>query len=146
METSDARILRGAAIPTGVAGVAAIVISLLAAGPKGSLGAAIGVAVVIIFFTISVLVVNYAAKISPQTMMMAGLLSYAVKFIAVLGLVVALADVTFWNPKAFAWTVVALTLVWITAETRASLQVRVIELAPGKEPAKSASDPNGPSS
>ena len=138
MESSDARILRGAAIPTGLAGVAAIVIGLLVAGSKGALGAAIGLAVVIVFFSISVFVVNYTAKISPGTMMMAGLLSYAVKFIVVLGLVIALHDVTFWNPKAFAWTVVALTLIWIMAETRATLQVRVIELAPGKEPAKSA--------
>jgi hypothetical protein len=146
MESSDARILRGAAIPTGVAGVTAIVISTLAAGSKGSLGAAIGAAVVIVFFTISVVVVNYAAKISPQTMMTAGLMSYAVKFIAVLGLVIALSDVTFWNPKAFAWTVVALTLVWIMSETRALLQTRVIELAPGKEVAKSADDRAGQSS
>jgi ATP synthase protein I len=94
--------------------------------------------VVMAFFTISVVVVSYTAKISPQTMMMAGLLSYAAKFLIVLAVVLALRDVTFWNPKAFAWTVVALTLVWIVAETRTSLQVRVIELAPGKEPAKSA--------
>jgi ATP synthase protein I len=141
MESSDARILRGAAIPTGLVGVAAVVISLLTAGSKGALGAAIGAAVVILFFTISVVVVTYTAKISPQTMMMAALLSYAVKFIVVLSMVIALRDVTFWSPKAFAWTVVALTLVWIMGEARASLQVRVIELAPGKEPAKSAGRP-----
>jgi ATP synthase protein I len=140
MESSDARILRGAAIPTGLVGVIAIVISLLTTGSKGALGAVIGVAVVIVFFTISVLVVNYTAKISPQTMMTAGLMSYAVKFLAVLGLVIALKNVTFWNPRAFAWTVVVLTLVWIMAETRALLQTRVIELAPGKEIAKSADD------
>jgi len=138
MESSDARILRGAAIPTGVAGVLAIAASLVLAGSKGALGATIGAVVVLAFFTISVVVVSYTAKISPQTMMMAGLLSYAAKFVIVLAVVLALRDVTFWNPKAFAWTVVALTLVWIVAETRTSLQVRVIELAPGKEPAKSA--------
>jgi ATP synthase protein I len=138
MESSDARILRGAAIPTGLAAVAAIVVSLLAAGAKGALGAAIGAALVILFFTISVAVVSYTAKISPETMMMAGLLSYAVKFIVVLALVIAFRHVTLWNPKAFAWTVIALTLAWIMSEARASLQVRVIELAPGKEPAKSA--------
>jgi ATP synthase protein I len=37
MESSDARILRGAAIPTGVAGVVAIAASLVVAGPKGAL-------------------------------------------------------------------------------------------------------------
>ncbi|MGI8328952.1 hypothetical protein ACRYCC_03245 [Actinomadura scrupuli] len=138
MESSDARILRGAVIPTGVAGVVAIAASLVTAGSKGALGAAIGAVVVVAFFTISVVVVSYTAKISPETMMMAGLLSYAAKFIVVLAVVLALRDVTFWNPKAFAWTVVGLTLVWIVAETRTSLQVRVIDLAPGKEPAKSA--------
>jgi ATP synthase protein I len=146
MESSDARILRGAVIPTGLAAAAAIVINVLAAGPSGALGAVIGAAVVILFFTISVVVVSYTAKISPQTMMLAGMMSYGVKFVVVLGLVVAFRHTTVWNPRSFAWTVIALTMVWVVAETRASLQVRVIELAPGKEPAKSAGRPGEPKS
>lgn len=121
MESSDARILRGAAIPTAVAGVVAAVIGLLAAGPKGLLGAAFGVVVVLVFFGISVLVV---ARISRQLLMQAALLSYAVKLIVLFGLIIAVKNVGFMDPKAFAWTVIGLTLVWIMAETRVTLSIR----------------------
>lgn len=121
MESSDARILRGAAIPTAVAGVVAALIGLVAVGPKGALGAALGVVVVLLFFGISVLVV---ARISRQMLMQAAMFSYVVKLLALFGLVVAVKNVTFMDPKAFAWTVIGLTVVWIMAETRATLAIR----------------------
>lgn len=121
MQSSDARILRGAAIPTAVAGVVAAAIGLLAAGPKGVLGAALAVVVVLLFFGISVLLV---ARVAQQLLMQAAMLSYVVKLIALFGLVVAVQNVGFMNPKAFAWTVIGLTLVWIVAETRATLSIR----------------------
>ena len=132
MESSDARILRGAAIPTAVAGVVAAAIGLLAVGPKGVLGAALGVAVVLVFFGISVFVV---AKISRQLLMQAAMLSYVVKLIVLFGLIVAVRNVDFMDPKVFAWTVIGLTLVWIAAETRATLSVREPYVQPFSDPA-----------
>jgi ATP synthase protein I len=130
MESSDARILRGAAIPTALAGVVAALISLLVAGPKGALGAVIGLVVVVVFFSISVFVVNWAAKISPQTMMAAALLSYAVKLVATFALIAALNGVTVWNPRAFAWTVIALVLVWILSEALVTVRSRTPYVEP----------------
>jgi ATP synthase protein I len=124
MQSSDARILRGAAVPTGLVGVAAVLLSLLIAGPKGALGAAIAAAVVISFFTVSHLAVSYAAKVSPQTMMLAALASYVLKILAVMILITALNRVTVWNPRVFGWTLLVLVLTWLAAEIRTTLTTR----------------------
>ncbi|MCO6006190.1 hypothetical protein NE236_14450 [Actinoallomurus purpureus] len=124
MQSNDARILRGAAIPTGIVGLVAIVAGLVLAGAKGALGSAIGVAVVLVFFTFGVLVVSYVTKISQQLMMMAGLISFLIKFIAVFALIAAFKGVTLWSAHAFGWTVLALTLVWLAAETNATINTK----------------------
>lgn len=124
MQSNDARMLRGAAIPTAVAGVGAVVIGLLAAGGKGALAAALAAVVVSAFFSISALVVSWAARYSAQTMMLAALASYMVKILAVMLLVTIMDGVTIWNTKVFGWTVIGLALVWIAAEFRVALQRR----------------------
>ncbi|NKZ07114.1 hypothetical protein [Actinomadura latina] len=124
MHTSDARMLRGAVIPTSVAGAGAVVIGLLAAGAKGALAAALASVVVIAFFSISALVVSWAAKYSAQTMMLAALASYAVKILAVMVLVTVMGSVSIWNTTVFGWTVIGLALLWIAAEFRVVLQRR----------------------
>ncbi|RFS81920.1 ATP synthase protein I [Actinomadura pelletieri DSM 43383] len=125
MHTSDARMLRGAAIPAAAAGVGAVLIGLLTAGGKGALAAALASVVVIAFFSISALVVSWAAKISTQTMMLAALASYAVKILAVMVLVRAMDEVTIWNTTVFGWTVIALALLWIAAEFRIAMQQKL---------------------
>ncbi|SFQ29762.1 MULTISPECIES: hypothetical protein [Actinomadura] len=124
MQTSDARMFRGAAIPTSVAGVGAVLIGLPAAGAKGALAAALASVVVIAFFSVSALVVSWAAKYSAQTMMLAALASYMVKILAVMVLVTSMDRVTIWNTKVFGWTVIGLALVWIAAEFRVVMQRR----------------------
>jgi ATP synthase protein I len=135
MQSSDVRILRGAAIPTGLVGVVAVVLSLLVAGSRGALGAAMATAVVLVFFTISHLAVAYAAKVSPQTMMLAALASYLLKILALMLLISALNRVTFWNPRAFAFTVLVLIVTWIGAEIRTTLRTRTAYV---DEPAQAA--------
>jgi ATP synthase protein I len=130
MHSSDARVLRGAAIPSGLAGIAAIAVGLLLAGSKGALGAAIGAVVVIAFFSISVIAVSYASKISPQLMFAAAVFSYMTKVLAMFALIVALEGVSAWDSRAFAWSVIALTLVWIGAEIRATLRAKTFYADP----------------
>jgi ATP synthase protein I len=124
MQPNDARILRGAAIPTGIVGLVAIAAGLVLAGAKGALGSAIGVALVLVFFTLGVLVVSYVTKISQQLMLMAGLLSFLIKFVAVFVLIAAFNGVTLWSAHAFAWTVITLTIVWLAAETNATINAK----------------------
>jgi ATP synthase protein I len=124
MQSTDARILRGAAIPTGLAGLVAILAGLLIAGGKGALGSAIGVALVLVFFTLGMLVVSYVSRLSQQLVMAAGLLGYLVKLVAVFLLVAALSHVTLWDAHAFGWTVLGLTIVWLAAEVNATINAR----------------------
>ena len=58
-----------------------IVLGAVLGGTKGLLGAALGVALVIAFFGISVLVVGRAAKVSPQAMMAAAVGTFLVKIL-----------------------------------------------------------------
>jgi ATP synthase protein I len=134
MHSSDARILRGAAIPSGLAGLAAVAAGLVVAGAAGALGAAIGAVIVIAFFSISVLAVSYASKISPQLMFAAAVFSYITKIFGMLALVIAFEGVTAWNPRAFAWSVIALTLVWIGAEVRATVKAKTLYVDPEPSP------------
>lgn len=125
MQSSDARILRGAAIPSALAGVAATLVGLLVAGSKGALGAALGSVTVIVFFSISLVAVSYASKVSPQAMFGAAIFSYVGKLIVLFALLGLFRDATAWHPKVFAWTVVALTLIWLGVETRALIKLKI---------------------
>ena len=131
MQSTDARILRGAAIPTGLAGLIAVVAGLLIAGGKGAFGSAIGAALVLVFFTLGMLIVSYVARLSQQLVMAAGLFGYLVKLIGVFVLVAALSHVTIWNAHAFGWTVLSLTIVWLAAEVNATISARTPYVEPG---------------
>lgn len=124
MHSPDARILRGAAIPTALAGVGAIAVALLPAGAKGALGAALATVVVLVFFSLTALALGFTAKLPPETAMLAGVTSYLVKIVVLMALVSAFRDATAWNTRAFGWTVIALALVWIFAEFRVTMQTR----------------------
>jgi ATP synthase protein I len=134
MQSTDARILRGAAIPTALAGVVAVLAGLLIAGGKGALGSAIGVALVLVFFTLGMLVVSYVSRLSQQLVMAAGLFGYLVKLVAVFALVAALNHVTVWNARAFGWTVLSLTIVWLAAEVNATINAKTPYVEPGRGP------------
>ncbi|WP_198679513.1 hypothetical protein [Thermomonospora amylolytica] len=152
MHASDARILRGAALPTGVAGVVAIVVGTLISGVEGALGAALGTVVAIAFFGISVVAVGYAAKISPQLMFTAAMASYLVKILAMFVLIALFQDATAFDPQVFGYSILALTVVWIAAEIRVTLRAKTTYV---DDPAESsgaprsqdagASAPTGPS-
>jgi ATP synthase protein I len=124
MHSTDARILRGAAIPTTLAGLVAIIASLLLAGGRGAFGSAVGAALVLVFFTLGMLVVSYVTKMSQQLVMAAALFGYLVKLGAVFILVTALSHVTIWSAHAFGWTVLSLTIVWLAAEVNATVSAR----------------------
>src|SRR5689334_22237355 len=130
MESSDARILRGAVIPTGLAGLAAIVVSLVAAGSQGAFGALVGLVVVLAFFGISLLAISYSARVSPQILMPVAMGTYLFKIFAMLGLVVLLRDAIWMNGRAFGLTVVLCTFVWLIFEVRTFLRTKMLYVDP----------------
>jgi ATP synthase protein I len=130
MQANDVRVLKSAAIPTALVGLLAVVVALLVAGGEGALGAVIGTLLVGVFFSISVVAVSYAARISPQMMAIAAMGSYLVKIVVIMIVLVSFRDTTAWNTQAFAWAVVVCTLVWTGFEVRAFMKTKLLYVDP----------------
>ncbi|HTW00047.1 MAG TPA: hypothetical protein VMF87_07070 [Streptosporangiaceae bacterium] len=119
-----------------VTALAAIVMAALGfalGGSKGLIGAAIGVAVVALFFGISVLAVGRAARISPQAMMATAVGTYIVKIILLLAFVGAFQDTTAFSPKAFGLTALACILVYTGAQVVWSMRLKTPYVEPDGE-------------
>ncbi|GGS60512.1 hypothetical protein GCM10010156_19050 [Planobispora rosea] len=135
MQANDMSLLKGAAIPTVLAGLAVVVVAALVAGGKGALGAAIGLLVVSAFFTLGLVAVSYASRVSPMMMMTAAVVTYAVKILAVMAMLKAFEDATAFEPKAFGWAAIVCTLAWTIGEVRGFMKLRMFYVDPeGKVP------------
>ncbi|WP_084960820.1 hypothetical protein [Thermoactinospora rubra] len=130
MQPNDVRVLKMAALPTLAVGVVAAVVAAVVAGGKGALGAALAVLLVGVFFSISVVAVSYASRVSPQIMAMAAVGSYIVKVVVLMIVLRAFGDTTAWNPKAFAWAVIVCTIVWTAAEVRGFVKTKMLYVDP----------------
>ncbi|WP_083449016.1 hypothetical protein [Actinoplanes rectilineatus] len=84
----------------------------LAQGPAGAVGAATGVLVVILSYTMSTLVIAWADTVRPSLLMPLGLLTYMVKY-TLLGVVLAFGVSADWEGKtALGLGIVAGVIVW----------------------------------
>ena len=132
MLASYAVILRRSALATVPAAVAMIVLSGIAGGGKGLIGALLGVGLVIVFFGIDALALSWAARRSPSVMMVTAITSYLVKILVLLVLVAKYSGTTAFNGKLFGFTVIACVIAWSTAQVlvAARLKVPYVEPAP----------------
>ena len=110
MDDFTKMILRGAALPTAIAGAAAAIIAGATLGSPAAVGALLGTVVVVIFFTVGQLILAWVLKHNPMMGMSVAMLLYIVKIGVLLGLLLLLVDVTAFNTKAFAMTVLLCTL------------------------------------
>ena len=132
MRENDAALLRGAAIPTAVVGVIAVVVGALVASGKGALGAFFGASLVIGFFSVSAVVVGRASRGSAYAAMNAALLTYTVKILVLFGLIVAFKDATWFDTKVFGLTIVACTVVWTVFEVRTFGKLKMVYVDPDR--------------
>ena len=119
-----------------VAAVAAVIMAVLATvlgGSKGLIGALLGVAVVALFFGISVVVVSRAARVSPQAMMMAAIVTYLVKIVLLIVFVGQFQDTTAFNPKAFGLTALVCILAYTGAQVIWSMRLNTPYVEPDRE-------------
>jgi ATP synthase protein I len=125
MMATYGRVVRRSAALTGA--VAAVCVAICAAlgGAKGFYGALIGVAIVTAFFGISVLVVGRAARISPQVMMAAAMISYVVKIIGFAIVVILLGKSTAFNGRMLGFTAIICILAWTAAEVVTAIKLRL---------------------
>ncbi|MGC2997991.1 hypothetical protein ACPF8X_06245 [Streptomyces sp. G35A] len=145
MPSNDVRILAQAAVPTAAVGAVAAVVSGVVAGGKGAVGALVATVVVILFMGVGLYVLQRTAKSLPHLFQAMGLMLYAAQILLLFIFLTAFRDTTLFHPKAFAFTLVAGTLVWIAAQTRAHMKAKILYVEPesttGGKPDKS-----GPSS
>jgi ATP synthase protein I len=133
MMANYGRVVRRSAALTGV--VAAVCVAVCAAlgGAKGVIGAVIGVAVVAVFFGISILVVGRAAKVNPQVMMAAAMIMYVVKIIAFAVVMVLLGKSTAFNGKMLGFTALVCILVWGATQVVNTMRLKLLYVDPNPD-------------
>ncbi|MFH8365551.1 hypothetical protein [Streptomyces sp. NPDC018031] len=151
MQSNDARTLLHCAVPTAAVGVVAVAVSSVLAGGKGALGAAFGVILVSAVMAIDLTVLERTAKNHPQIFQMMGLALYMVQFLLVAVVLAVFKDTTLFNTRAFAFSLLAGTIVWVAAQVRSHMKAKIFYVQPEAEDerksegAKSAAPAGSPS-
>jgi ATP synthase protein I len=128
-----ARITRWSAVLT--AAVAAIMVGVSAAigGSHGLIGGLLGVALVAVFFGIDILVIGRASRVSPQAMMLAAIVLYLFKILALAVMMSQLLGTTVFNTKLFGFTAIVCILAWCAAQVIASIKFKALYVEPDGE-------------
>jgi len=129
-----ATIVRRAAALTAVAAAIMVAVSAALVGVKGLIGALIGVAIVIVFFGISVVVVGRAARISPPAMMLAAIITYLVKIVALAIVLSALNGTTAFSTRALGFTAIGCILVWSATQVITTIKLKMLYVEPDSQP------------
>ncbi|MCX5228687.1 hypothetical protein ABZY16_10415 [Streptomyces sp. NPDC006553] len=137
MPSNDARILLHTVIPTAAVGAIATVVSAVVAGGKGALGAVVGTLVVLLFMGIGQVVLQRTAKSLPHLFQAMGLMLYTAQLLLLFIFLALLKDTTLFNFKAFAFTLLATTVVWVAAQARAYMKAKITYIDPGNTGSKS---------
>jgi ATP synthase protein I len=130
MLASYAIVARRAAAMTAVAAAIMVGISAALVGARGLIGALVGVALVVVFFGISIVVVGRAAKISPPAMMVAALATFLVKIVALAFVVSALKGTTAFSTRTLGFVAIGCILVWSAAQVLAAIKVKMLYVEP----------------
>jgi ATP synthase protein I len=136
-------IIRRAGALTAIAAAIMVAVSAALAGVKGLYGALIGVAIVAVFFGLSVLVVGWAARISPQAMMVAALSTYVVKIVGLAFVVAALHGMNAFSDRALGLTALGCILVWSAAQVITAVKVKMLYVEPEPQPQQPATRRGG---
>ena len=130
MPATYARIARRSALVAAVVAVIMVAVSTAIGGPKGLLGSVLGVALVTVFFAISVFAVGRAARVSPQAMMLTAIVTFIVKILGLLFFVAAFGSTTVFNARLFGLTALACILAWCGAQVVWSMRLKFLYVEP----------------
>jgi ATP synthase protein I len=136
-------IIRRAGALTAAAAAVMVAVSAALGGVKGLYGALIGVAIVAAFFGISVLVVGRAARVSPPAMMVAAMITYVVKIVALALVVSALHGMTAFSDRALGLTAIGCILVWSATQVITAVKVKMLYVEPDQQPQQQAARRGG---
>ncbi|MFJ3904806.1 hypothetical protein [Streptomyces sp. NPDC090025] len=137
MPSNDARTLLLTAVPTAAVGAVATVVSGVVAGGKGALGAVVGTLVVLLFMGIGLVVLQRTARKLPQLFQAMGLMLYTAQLLILFVFLALLKDTSAFDFKAFAFTLLATTIVWVAAQARAYMKAKIMYVEPEKTGSKS---------
>ncbi|MDH6112812.1 ATP synthase protein I [Kitasatospora sp. MAP12-15] len=126
MPSHDARIIRGAAIPTAVAGAVAIAISTAVVGSKGLIGALFAVLLVMGFFSFGQVALDRLTRNNPQMMMAAGLLVYTTQILLVAIVLAIFKNTSLFDTRVFGFTLLGCALIWTAGQVRAALKAKTL--------------------
>jgi ATP synthase protein I len=118
---------------TAPAAAAMVAICAALGGVKGLTGALLGVALVVIFFGISLVVVGLAARVSQQAMMITALATFLVKIVALAFVVSSFSGTTAFNSKLFGFTAIVCILVWTMTQAIGTARQKVLYVEPDGE-------------
>jgi ATP synthase protein I len=144
MQAIDARLLRGAAVPTAVAGAIAVVLCTVLVGGKGLVGALLGSVIVLAFFSVTIVIISRVAQKQPQMLLGYAMLTYLGKILFLAVLMIAFKHTTLFHFRSFGFTMLGLTLVWLAAETRAVLKTKIFYADPSAIPDSLKAKPAAP--
>jgi ATP synthase protein I len=133
MHPNYGRVLRRSAVYTAAAAAVMVVLSTVLGGTKGLIGALLGVALVAIFFGISVVAVSRAARVSPQAMMITALGTFIVKIVVLAFLVARLAGTSAFNSRLFGFTAIVCILAWSIGQAVTTARMKVLYVEPDGE-------------
>ncbi len=125
-----ATIVRRAGALTAVAAAIMVAVSAALVGTKGLIGALIGVAIVTVFFGISVVVVGRAARVSPQAMMVAAMVTYLVKIVLLAVVVSSLSGTTAFSTRALGFVAIGCILVWSATQVITTMKLKMLYVEP----------------
>jgi ATP synthase protein I len=127
-------IVRRAGALTAAAAAVMVAVSAALSGLRGLYGALIGVAIVAVFFGLSVLVVGRAARVSPQAMMVAAMVTYLVKIVALAVVVSRLNGMSAFSDRALGLTALGCILVWCATQAITAIRIKMLYVEPDQQP------------
>lgn len=111
--------LKGALIPFGVAAVPLLIGWTIARGADGGLGALLATAIVAVFFGSGFYLERKVRTADPMVVMALAMAGFAIKFMGLAGILVALRGTNLFDTTAFASTAIILAVAWLAGEVRA---------------------------
>ena len=116
--------LRAALVPALVAGAVCALVALVLSGLPGLVAALVGLALVVLFFGSSLVVLGRTARRSPQLVMVVALGTYTAKVALLAVAFVLLARLSDLPGPALGLTTIVVTTVWLGFELRGFLRAR----------------------
>lgn len=124
-----AQLLRGSLLPTAAVGVVCVAVGLFSS-PKAAWSAAFGAALVIFFFSLTLLVMKRTADLAPTTVMMVVMATYTVKVIVLGVAMFVLSGISWVSGYAVGLSITVCALVWLFFEMRAYKRLRIFAYDP----------------